>query len=45
MAGTRNISPKQSGLSGRRTSELCAKGRNFFFPLWDRKNAADELST
>lgn len=38
-------SPGQSGLPGKRISDLCAKGRKFFFPLWGRKNAADGLST
>ena len=29
--------PKQSGLPGKRTSDLCAKGRNFFFPYREEK--------
>ena len=43
--GCRSTSQRRSGLPGRRLSDLCAKGRKFFFPLWVRQNAADGLST
>ena len=43
--GCRSTSQRRSGLPGGRISELCAKGRKFFFLLQGWENTADDLST